>query len=148
LLNPDAVDAKINKELEKGRIAGPFVKPPFPFFKSSPLAIREKSTPGQFRLLHNLSYPYDERSVNFNISFGDSTVKYATISDAIKLVQTVGSKCYMAKSDISDAFRLLPLNPSQYHLMGFMWRGKYYHDKNGVHLQLYGIWGAGLKSGM
>ncbi len=66
-LNPEAVAKKIRSELEAGRIAGPFTEVPFKIFKSSALSLREKSTPGQFRLLHNLSYPYDGKSVNFNI---------------------------------------------------------------------------------
>lgn len=34
----------------------------------------------------------------------------------------------MAKADIADAFRLIPLHPTQYHLMGFYWEG-YWFDK-------------------
>ncbi len=36
----------------------------------------------------------------------------------------------MAKSDIKGAFRIIPLHPSQYHLMGFKWENKDYYDKN------------------
>ncbi|XP_033739135.1 uncharacterized protein LOC117326493 [Pecten maximus] len=35
----------------------------------------------------------------------------------------------MAKADIEDAFRLLPIHPSQYKYVGFMWDNKYYFDK-------------------
>ncbi len=34
----------------------------------------------------------------------------------------------MAKSDISETFRLLPLNPDIYHLMGFTWEEMWYYD--------------------
>ena len=44
---------KIRGEIDLGRIAGPFPSPPFDQFKCSPLALREKSTPGKYRLLHN-----------------------------------------------------------------------------------------------
>ncbi len=47
--------------------------------KCSPLSIREKSTPGQYRLLHNLLYPYDDKSVDHNISDKNSSVKYSTL---------------------------------------------------------------------
>ncbi len=68
LLNPEAVSTKLQNEIEKGRVAGPFSEKPFgDKFKSSPLAIREKQVPGHYSLLHNLSYPYDKTSVNFNI---------------------------------------------------------------------------------
>jgi len=35
----------------------------------------------------------------------------------------------MAKTDISEAFRLIPLHPSNYNLTGFKWKGCYYYDK-------------------
>ena len=127
--NSGEVQKKIDKEISLGRIDGPFQQPPFANLKSSPLSLREKSTPGKFRLLHNLSYPYDSRSVNHNISKADSTVQYASITDAIKLVQQHSPNAFMAKTDISDAYRLIPLHKSQYHLTGLEWNGKYYFDK-------------------
>ncbi len=63
-LNPEAVAKKIRSELDASRISGSFTEVPFKFFKSRPLSLREKSTPGQFRLLHNLSYPYDDKLVH------------------------------------------------------------------------------------
>jgi len=124
-----AVDAKIIDELTKGRIAGPFANPPFRNFKCSPLSVREKSAPGTYRLLHNLSYPYDETSVNGGIEQHHKTVKYASIQTAIKVINELGRGCYMAKADIKSAYRIVPIHPSQYHLLGFRWRGQYFYDK-------------------
>ncbi len=59
----EAVSDKIGKEVEAGRIVGPFDEPPFENFRCSPLSLREQSTAGQYRLLHNLSYPYNERPI-------------------------------------------------------------------------------------
>ena len=118
----------MSEEINLGRIVGPFEKQPFPNFKSFPLAIKEKKNTGKYRLLHNLSYPYDDRSVNFNISHENSTVKYAKIHNAILQIQSCSPKAFLAKSDISDAFRIVPLHPSQYHLTGFYWHG-YYYDR-------------------
>ena len=56
---PHIVQEKLHHEIKLGRIAGPFSEPPFKNFKSSPIALREKSTPGKYRLLH-LSFPYDQ----------------------------------------------------------------------------------------
>ena len=126
--HPEAVDHKIDEELRLGRIAGPFTDPPFAQFKCCPLALREKSTPGSYRLLHNLSYPYDDRSVNLSITQEHKTVKYATLSDAVHQIQELGPGCYLAKSDIKNTFRIVPLHPSQYTLMGFKWRDRYYYD--------------------
>ena len=35
----------------------------------------------------------------------------------------------MAKTDISDAFRIIPVHPSQYNLLGFRFDHKYYYEK-------------------
>ena len=126
--NPSAVSEKIKKEVELGRIAGPFPSPPFPIFKSSPLALREKSEPGKYRLLHNLSFPYDDTAVNKNIPKHSATVQYSSISQAISLIQNIGQNAWLAKSDIAEAFRIIPLHPSCYHLMGFYWEG-YWYDR-------------------
>ena len=50
------VDQKIAKKLDAFRLAGPFDTPPFPVFRVSPLGIVPKKTPGDFRMIHHLSY--------------------------------------------------------------------------------------------
>ena len=35
----------------------------------------------------------------------------------------------MAKTDIQDAFRIILINPSDYHLLGFSWNDQFYYDK-------------------
>jgi len=126
--NPNIVSNKLNEELSKDRIEGPFLSPPLEHLKISPLALREKKNSLNFRLLHNLSFPYDDTSVNRNIPTDYCTVKYSSISSAVKLIQNTPN-CYLAKTDIADAFRLIPLHPTQYHLTGFMFQNKYYYDK-------------------
>ena len=123
------VSNKLTKEIELGRISGPLQEVPFKNFKCSPLSVREKQIPGTYRLLHNLSYPYDESAVNFNIPKEASHVQYASIDDAFQLIRDHSPAAFMAKSDIKDAFRLIPIHPSDYHLMGFMWQNQYYYDK-------------------
>ena len=127
--HPEAVSQKLQEELSKNRIAGPFSSIPLPQLKISPLALREKQETGKYRLLHNLSFPYDEQSVNYNIPKTSKQVHYESISDAIASIHQCTPTAYMAKSDIADAFRIVPLHPSQYHLTGFSWQNYYYYDK-------------------
>ena len=54
---PKTLPAKLEKELCTGRIVGPFSRPPFDNFISSPLGVVPTKTPGEFRLIHHLSYP-------------------------------------------------------------------------------------------
>ena len=55
--NPTVVDAEIAKELAAGRLAGPFVSPSISPFTVSPLGVVPKNPPGEFRLIHHLSFP-------------------------------------------------------------------------------------------
>ena len=58
------VKQKLGAELGAGCMAGPFTTPPFSPFQVSTLGVREKKTKGKYRLIHDLSYPYDGTSVN------------------------------------------------------------------------------------
>jgi hypothetical protein len=126
--HPDAVDKKLAKELDAQRLAGPFATPPFPNFRISPLGVVPKKTPGEFRLIHHLSFPKGT-SVNDGISSQNTTVSYATITDAIQLIKQAGRGCYLAKTDIRNAFRLIPIRPDDYDLLGIKWKGVYYYDR-------------------
>ena len=43
------------------------------------------------------------------------------------MIQQLGPNTFMAKSDIQSAFTLVPIAPSDHHLLGFKWRHKYYY---------------------
>ena len=126
---PTITETLIKKELEAKRYAGPFKEVPFQNFHVSPLKLTPKKLPGEYRLIQNLSYPYDEKSVNHAIPTEFSSVEYATIQDAIDIIQYLGPNCFMAKSDIKSAFRLIPVSPNDYHLLGFSFNQHYYFDK-------------------
>jgi hypothetical protein len=52
-----------------------------------------------------------------------------SIDTVIKLIKHFGRHCLMAKCDIEDAFRLVPIHPTDYHLLGFTWNNLYYYDR-------------------
>ena len=54
---------------------------------------------------------------------------YAIIGDAINHIKVVGTGAYLAKTDIKCAFRILPINPIDYGLLGMKWKDKYYYDR-------------------
>ena len=128
LENPAAVDAKLQKELGAGRLAGPFISPPFKNFRVSPLGLVPKKQPGEFRMIHHLSFPKGT-SVNDGIPNVETSVRYATVDDAIRLIKQAGPGCFLAKTDIKNAFRIIPINPADYHLLGIKWRELYYYDR-------------------
>ena len=89
LQNPEVVDAKLNKELAARRLAGPFSSPHFSVFRVSL---------GEFHLIHHLSFPKGS-SLNERISPENTRVSYATVEDAIRFIKSVGSGCFLAKTD-------------------------------------------------
>ena len=54
---PDILLQKIKKEIDAGRVAGPFKFRPIPTLRISPLGLVSKGKDGQFRVIHHLSYP-------------------------------------------------------------------------------------------
>ena len=127
-LSPHIVDIKLQKELDSNRIAGPFAGPPLPNFRISPLGVVPKKSPGEYRMIHHLSYPKGG-SVNDGIDPQFSSVSYATIDDAILCIKKSGVGSFLAKTDIKHAFRIIPIHPGDYHLLGMQWKGSFYYDK-------------------
>ncbi|KAI8484564.1 hypothetical protein Bbelb_376710 [Branchiostoma belcheri] len=122
------IQDKLQNELVSERVAGPFSSPPFKNLFLSPLYAVPKKAPGKFRLIHDLSYP-PGFSVNSGIPSELSSVKYATIDNAIQHIKVLGRGCFLAKTDIEAAFRLIPVHPNDYHLLGFYWNGNFYYDR-------------------
>lgn len=58
-----------------------------------------------------------------------STVQYDSIDVVTDLVKIFGEGSLMAKADIQDAFRIIPIHPDDYKLLGFSWQGHYYYDR-------------------
>ena len=128
LQNPQAVDMKLGQELAANRLAGPFTSPPFQPFCVSPLGLIPKKVPGDFRLIHHLSYPKGS-SVNDGIAAENTSVQYAKVADAIRLIKRAGPGCFLAKTDIKSAFRIIPIHQKDHPLLGMRWRGLYYYDR-------------------
>ena len=126
--NHCVVMEKLKKEIRLGRIAGPFVYPPMPNLRVSPIGLVPKSSGNAFRLIHHLSWP-EGNSVNDWIDREDSIVKYTSFDDAVQCIATSGQSTLMAKSDIKSAFRLLPIRPQDFELLGMKAGGYYFIDK-------------------
>ena len=110
-----------------GQTAGPFDIPPFTNFMSSGLGVVPKKN-GKLRLIHHLSAPV-ARSINNGIDKEDYSLHYVTVDDAIEIIMRLGRGCLLAKTDIRNAFRLCPVYPDDYHLLGITWMGHYYYDR-------------------
>ena len=126
--NAKVVKRKMLKELSEKRFSGPFSTPPYKNFQINPIGLVPKKEPNSFRMITNLSSP-EGRSINDNISKEFSSVSYASIQDAIKILLELGKGAYMAKTDVKNAFRIIPIKPDNQNLLGMKWEGQFYFDR-------------------
>ena len=113
---------KIMKEVEEGRIAGPFDDIPYDNYIQSPIGLVPKAG-NKTRLIFHLSYDFKEDDMEPNNSLNactpkeKCTVKYndldAAIENCIRVAQEAMKKegteiVFLGKTDLSSAFRVLP----------------------------------------
>ena len=114
----------IQTELHRGHTAVPFNIPPFEVFHCSPLGAVPKPD-ASVRLILDLSSPRGQ-AINEGISQERYSVVYSSFDDAVDIVREIGASCFMGKIDIKHAFRLCPVRPEDYPLLGFSWQGQYF----------------------
>ena len=130
---PDMVGDYLAKELRLGRVAGPFHQLPFPDgYVLSPLNTVAKRDSDERRVILDLSWPCGS-SVNDGIpsdSFLEDpmALTYPTLDDIVDAIVAAGPGCMLYKRDLRTASRQFPVDPGDYHLLGFAWQGVYYFD--------------------
>ena len=90
--------------------------------------IPKANKPGKWRLIVDLSYP-EGQNVNDVISSADASMIYSSIDDAARLILDSGEGALLAKIDVASAFRIIPVHPDDRHLLGMLWKGQAYIDK-------------------
>ena len=108
---------KVMKEVELGRFAGPFAEPPFEQFIQSPIGLVPKDKGLKTRLIFHLSYPKDGDSVNSGIPYNKCRVVYPDFDEAVKICIDEGVGCSIGKSDMSSAFRHVPMAKDKWWLL-------------------------------
>ena len=68
------------------------------------------------------------RSVNDFIAKDQFSLHYSSVDDAVRILLALGPGAQMAKVDLKSAFRMVPVHPADWHLMGMRWRDRYYVD--------------------
>ena len=127
--HPAVVDAYISKELALGRIV--HIPDPgiLPWFHCSPIGIiPKKHKPDKWRLIVDLSAP-DGHSVNDGIEKALCSLTYISVDRVAETVLQLGPGTLLAKMDIKEAFRIVPIHPSDRLLLAMQWKGKWYIDK-------------------
>jgi hypothetical protein len=125
----EKVSAVIEKDVKAGKKAGPFDAPPLPHFAVSPIgAVPKKSDPSTIRVTHNLSHPF-KGTTSVNSGIRDEAFSLDTVNTACDAIRRLGYACYLIKLDVEAAYKLIPVREEDWHLLGFMWEGKYYYER-------------------
>lgn len=123
----EVVGEYLQTEVTAGRILGPFDPADYPQIHTSRFGVIPKSTPGRWRLIVDMSSP-EGVSVNDGISESLCSLSYVTILEGAKGVTAHGRGSLMAKVDIHNAYRMVPVHPEDRWLMGMTWRKKLFID--------------------
>ena len=127
--DPATVSSLIEAELEKGYLIGPYDEIPYEHFRINPIGLAEHKYSKKKRLIVDLSAPHQDDnnpSINSLIDKESFSLQYVTIDDAIKLIKSAGHNAWLMKTDITDAFKQIPMNPELWPYHGVKWGGKYY----------------------
>lgn len=119
----------VRKKIELGHISGLHKHLSLKSLRISPLGIVPKKVQGEFRFIHYLSYRYGD-SENDAIDPQLCTVRYASFDVAVEMIKEPGPAALLAKCDVTSAFRLFPVHPEGFDLLGFMCKGANYFDKS------------------
>lgn len=115
-------------EMADGRVVGPFLPFMVPNAHVSRFGVIPKShQPNKWRLIVDLSHSHG-KSVNDGIQKDICSMAYISVDDAIRRIIALGRGTLLAKIDIKSAFRLIPVHPSDRHLLAMEWQGFLYID--------------------
>ena len=127
LLFSEQVTAYLTKEISLARVAGPFDAVPFTdVFVVSPLNTVPKRDWAERRVIVDLSWPCGTSVLNEGIP--SDSLSYPTIDSIVDAVISLGPGFLFYKRDLKKAYRLFPVHPKDYHLLGYTWDNQLYFD--------------------
>ena len=126
--HPHLIDAHIAKEVAEGRLLGPIPDHLAPLCHCNPIGLIPKPhQPGKWRLIVDLSAPRGH-SVNDAISPEAAQMHYPSVLDAAAMVRTLGPGTLLAKMDLRNAYRILPVHADDHPLLAIRWGQATYVD--------------------
>lgn len=124
---PEVLWETLHAEIELDRIAGPYKSRPMSNLRTSPIGLVLKDG-GGWRLIPHLSFP-EGNSVNDGIRPESSTVQYTSFDNVIAMISGPSKGALIGKMDIKSAFRLFPIYPGDFDLLGYEFRDQFFIDK-------------------
>ena len=125
--NPRTISEFLTVERELGRFTGPVL--PSPHIHTSPMGLVPKSHSDKWRLIFDLSSPHGH-SINDGISSELCSLRYASLDNAVEIIMGLGRSTALAKFDLSNAYRIVPVHPEDQPLLGIYWQGAVYMDRS------------------
>lgn len=101
-------------------------------FRTSPLGLVPKPGTSKVRLIQDFSYPRNSsliKSVNSHINADHFPTEWGTFDKVSSLILSLPDKSEAATFDISSAYRIAPVLPSQQNALCIAWRGKVRVDR-------------------
>ena len=128
--HPEVVDDYLAVEKSFGRLGviPQHLLPAIPIHISPFGVIPKKSKPGKWRLIIDLSSPMGW-SVNDGIEKELCSMSYVSIDQVVDCVLSFETGALMAKIDIKQAYRNVPVHPDDRHLLAMQWRNEILVDK-------------------
>ncbi len=123
----DMVERYLGEEREAGRVLGPFKLAALPHVQVSPFGVIQKSEPGKWCLILDLSSPMGN-SVKDGIAKELCTLSYTTVDDIAATVRKNGRGALMAKFDLKATYRQVPVRPNGRWLLGMVLEEELYVD--------------------
>jgi hypothetical protein len=125
----EQVTASLHKEVQMGRMRGPFSEPPFRNFRVNPMgAVPKEASPApgellRVRVINDCSFPRVGKvaSVNEGIDKDEFGFVLLRFDEFVEWAGNCGRGACMWKEDMSDAYRLVPVRKEDHELLGRMW---------------------------
>ena len=94
----------------------------------SPIGLVSRPRSNQWHMIVDLSFP-GGRSVNDAINETACSLQYASIDDAINLIQVLGPGTQLLKMDLKGTYQIVPIHPHDQHLLAVVWQNEAYVDR-------------------
>ena len=117
----------LQQQVAAGFMMGPFEPQECSGVVTSSVGVVPKSTPGKFRVIVDLSRP-EGASVNDQLLRELTHVAYSSIEDASLAMHALGQGAQLAKIDIRDAYRIIPVHPEDRPFLALSWQDRVYID--------------------
>ena len=128
--HPEIIDAYLTCEVQLGRVIclSLAASLSLPNLQISPFGvIPKRNRPDKWRLIVDLSSP-EGFSVNDELDWALCSITYSSVDDAVAIIRTLDPGALLAKLDLREAYRIVPVHPEDRPQLGVRWRNDVYID--------------------